>query len=107
MGNVAGSQTVRANGLVLGDRRGLGAPEYRGRGVGTAAHHLIVRHLFDTTTVHRLCANTEADNAAERRTLEKCGFRREGVLRKAGFRGGRWRDMIVYALLRDDESPAG
>lgn len=83
------------------------APEHRGRGVGTAAHHLIVRHLFDTTTVHRLCANTEADNAAERRTLEKCGFRQEGVLRKAGFRGGRWRDTIVYALLRDDESPAG
>jgi RimJ/RimL family protein N-acetyltransferase len=62
----------------------------------------LVEHLFDTTTVHRLCANTEADNAAEQRVLEKCGFRREGVLRQAGFRGGRWRDVVVYGRLRDD-----
>jgi RimJ/RimL family protein N-acetyltransferase len=24
------------------------------------------------------------------------------VLRRAGFRGGKWRDVAVYALLRDD-----
>lgn len=77
-------------------------PDCRGRGVGAAAQRLLVEHLFDTTTVHRLCANTEADNAAEQRALEKCGFRREGVLRQAGFRGGRWRDVVVYGRLRDD-----
>src|ERR1700737_2458227 len=47
------------------------APEHRGRGAGTAAQ----------------CS------------LEKCGFRREGLLREAGFRGGRWRDVIVYGRL--------
>jgi len=58
------------------------APEHRGRGVGTVAQRLLAEHLFDTTVVHRLCANTEADNLAEQRALEKCGFRREGVLRQ-------------------------
>ncbi|MGO9453230.1 MAG: GNAT family N-acetyltransferase [Candidatus Binataceae bacterium] len=81
------------------------SPEHRGHGVGTAAHRLLVRYLFDTTTVNRICAYTEIDNMAEQRVLEKCGFRREGVLRKAGFRGGKWRDGIVYALLRE-EAPA-
>lgn len=81
------------------------APEHRGKGVGTTAHQLLVQHLFQTTPVHRLCANTEVDNAAEQRVLEKCGFRREGVLRKAGFRGGAWRDVAVYALLRDEVVP--
>jgi RimJ/RimL family protein N-acetyltransferase len=80
------------------------APEHRGRGVGTAAQRLLVQHLFDTTPTHRLCAFTEADNAAEQRSLEKCGFRREGVLRSAGFRGGQWRDVVVYAQLREDQS---
>ncbi len=84
------------------------APEHRGRGVGTEAQRLLAEYLFDTTIVHRLCANTAADNIAEQRALEKCGFRREGVLRQAGFRGGRWRDGVVYALLRDElNAPAG
>ena len=76
------------------------APEHRGRGAGTAAHRLLVDHLFDTTTAHRLCAFTEADNVAEQRTLEKCGFQREGVLRETGFRGGEWRNVVAYGLLR-------
>jgi RimJ/RimL family protein N-acetyltransferase len=78
------------------------APDHRGRGVGTAAQRLLVNHLFTTTTAHRLCAFTAADNLAEQRSLEKCGFRREGLLRQAGFREGRWRDVLVYGVLRDD-----
>jgi ribosomal-protein-alanine N-acetyltransferase len=83
------------------------APEHRGRGVGTAAQRLLAEYLFETTLVHRLAANTEADNIAEHRSLERCGFRREGLLRQAGFRGGRWRDVVVYALLKGDAEDAG
>ena len=82
------------------------APEHRGRGAGTEAQRLLVEHLFDTTTTHRLCAYTEADNLPEQRSLERCGFRREGVLREAGFRGGRWRDVVTYGRLRDDTARA-
>jgi RimJ/RimL family protein N-acetyltransferase len=78
------------------------APEHRGRGVGTTAQRLLAEYLFDTTLVHRLCAYTESDNVVEQKSLEKCGFRREGVLRQAGFRGGSWRDVVIYALLRSD-----
>ena len=78
------------------------APEHRGRGVGTTAQRLLAEYLFDTTLVHRLCAYTESDNVVERKSLERCGFRREGLLRQAGFRGGSWRDVVIYALLRSD-----
>jgi RimJ/RimL family protein N-acetyltransferase len=83
------------------------APEHRGRGVGTAAQRLLAAYLFETTLVHRLSANTESANIAEQRSLEKCGFRREGLLRRAGFRAGRWRDVAVYALLRDEGEAPG
>jgi [ribosomal protein S5]-alanine N-acetyltransferase len=78
------------------------APEHRGKGAGTAAQRLLVEYLFDTTLVPRVCAYTEADNLAEQKSLERCGFRREGILRQAGFRGGAWRDVAVYALLRSE-----
>jgi RimJ/RimL family protein N-acetyltransferase len=77
-------------------------PEHRGHGVGTRAQRLLVDHLFSTTQAHRIWAGTEADNIAEQRALEKCGFRQEGLLRQNVFRGGRWRDSYVYGLLRSD-----
>ena len=77
--------------------------EYRGHGVGTAAQRQLVDYLFSTTTAHRLQAGTEPDNLAEQRALERVGFRREGVHRGLYFRGGRWRDSVMYGLLRDDE----
>jgi RimJ/RimL family protein N-acetyltransferase len=82
------------------------APEARGRGIGTAAQQLLVEHLFQTSSIHRLCAYTEVDNVAEQRSLERCGFAREGVLRQVGFRGGAWRDAVLYALLRTDPRPS-
>jgi RimJ/RimL family protein N-acetyltransferase len=90
------SQGVWEIGALLG-------PENRGRGFGTTAQRLLVEHLFATTTVHRIWAGTEVDNVREQRSLEKCGFRREGLLRGAHFRDGQWRDSLIYGLLRDDE----
>jgi len=81
-------------------------PEYRGRGIGTEAQRQLVEYLFDTTTVHRLQAGTEVDNLAEQRSLERVGFRREGVMRGAHFRAGQWRDSIMYALIREDRPAA-
>jgi [ribosomal protein S5]-alanine N-acetyltransferase len=76
-------------------------PEHRGRGLGTAAQRLLVDQLFGFTTANRLEATTDADNVAEQKALERVGFAREGVLRGAVFRAGAWRDLVLYALLRE------
>jgi RimJ/RimL family protein N-acetyltransferase len=77
-------------------------PEHRGRGIGTAAQRQLADYLFATTPAHRVQAGTEVDNIAEQRALERAGFRREGVARGVHFRDGRWRDGVLYGLLRDD-----
>jgi RimJ/RimL family protein N-acetyltransferase len=79
-------------------------PGFRGRGLGTEAHRVLVDHLFATTPVHRLQARTEATNFAEQRALEKAGFRREGHMREVLFRDGAWRDGLMYGLLRSDRA---
>jgi RimJ/RimL family protein N-acetyltransferase len=82
---------------------GIGvAPEFRGRGYGTQAQRDLVRYLFAHTPVNRVEATTEIANVAEQRALEKAGFTREGVLRGASFRQGRYRDYAVYGVLRDE-----
>lgn len=77
-------------------------PEARGHGYGTQAHRLVVRYLFAHTTVNRIEAATETGNLAEQRVLEKAGFTREGVLRGIRWRGGAWRDEVLYSILRTD-----
>jgi GNAT superfamily N-acetyltransferase len=82
---------------------GIGlAPEFRGRGYGTEAHRLLVRYLFAHTQLNRIEATTEITNTGEQRALEKAGFTREGVLRRATFRAGRWHDQIIYSVLRHE-----
>ena len=77
-------------------------PQYRGQGYGSEAQRLLAAWLFEHTDANRVEASTDVENIAEQRSLEKAGFRREGVARGAQFRAGRYRDLITYARLRDD-----
>jgi len=82
---------------------GIGlAPEFRGRGYGSAAQRLLARYLFAHTKVNRVEATTEITNMAEQRALEKAGFTREGIMRGTAFRQGRWHDQVIYSVLRDE-----
>jgi RimJ/RimL family protein N-acetyltransferase len=87
---------------------GIGlAAEFRGRGYGSEAQRRLVRYLFAHTQVNRIEATTEITNVGEQRALEKAGFTREGVLRGATFRAGRWHDQVVYSVLRDEVEGLG
>lgn len=81
-------------------------PEYRGRGIGWQAQTLLCEYLFAHTPAERIQAVTHAENIAEQKSLEKAGFRLEGIIRAAGFREGRWCDGYLYSRLRDDAPPA-
>jgi RimJ/RimL family protein N-acetyltransferase len=79
------------------------APEARGQGHGAAAQRLLADQLFANSTRERVEAGTEAGNLGEQKALEKAGFTREGVLRRACLRAGEYRDMVVYSKLRGEE----
>jgi [ribosomal protein S5]-alanine N-acetyltransferase len=75
----------------------------RGLGLGSEAVTLLIRHLFEQESAHRVQATTDVDNAAMRRSLEKCGLAFEGVLR--GFMptaDGGVRDYAMYAMTKND-----
>jgi RimJ/RimL family protein N-acetyltransferase len=77
-------------------------PEARGRGLGAAAQRALADHLFATTDVDRVEASTDVANVVEQRSLEKAGFRREGVLRSAQQRADGRHDLVVFSRLRGD-----
>ena len=77
-------------------------PDARGKGYGAEAQRLFADWLFANTPANRVEAQTDVDNVAEARSLERAGFTREGILRGAQFRAGAYHDLIVYSRLRSD-----
>jgi RimJ/RimL family protein N-acetyltransferase len=76
-------------------------PHARGKGLGSEAQRILAAHLLASTKVNRIEASTDVENVAEQRALEKAGFMREGVLRRAQYRRGAWHDLVVYGCVRD------
>ena len=74
----------------------------RGKGIATEAVGLLCGWLFDTGHMNRLRANVHVDNAASRRVCEKSGFTAEATARAAWYNRGRWHDVVVYTLTRDE-----
>lgn len=77
-------------------------PAHRQRGYGSAAQRALAEYLFATTLMERIEAETDVENIAEQRALERAGFTREGVMRHAQFRVGRWHDIVIYSVLRGE-----
>ncbi|MCE1234847.1 MAG: GNAT family N-acetyltransferase [Hyphomicrobiales bacterium] len=90
----------------------MGEP-HAGRGLMTEAVGLLARHAFGALALHRLEAACLPDNDRSIRLLEKVGFAREGLARAYLCIAGRWRDHVLWGLIRDDplfpgvERPAG
>jgi ribosomal-protein-alanine N-acetyltransferase len=77
-------------------------PAERNRGYGTEAITIVVDYLFLTKQIVRIQAATDLRNKPSQRVLEKSKFKREGIIRKAGFVGGQWQDEYLYSILREE-----
>lgn len=83
-------------GIVIGER------DYWGRGYGTEAVRTMLRYAFRELGLNRVELEVFAFNARALRCYEKTGFRREGVRRKALFRDGKYHDIILMGILREE-----
>ena len=76
----------------------------RGRGLATAAVRLLTRWAMAEAGLRRIEALVEPGNRASLRVLERCSFRREGLLRDYLDPGdnGRRADAYLYSLIPGD-----
>ncbi|MGE5113790.1 MAG: GNAT family N-acetyltransferase [Acidobacteriaceae bacterium] len=74
--------------------------EYWRRGIVTAAIRHFAPWVMEQFHLTRLHADTFHDNPASARVLEKAGFTKESVKRRAAIKDGEIKDMHVYVLLR-------
>jgi RimJ/RimL family protein N-acetyltransferase len=80
----------------------IGAKDRWGQGCGTDALRLILRQAFGPMQLHRVELHVFEFNARAIRSYEKSGFTREGSRRQALVRHGRYFDIVVMGILRDE-----
>ena len=78
------------------------AEPYWGKGIATEAIKQICEYIFKQTDIVRILADPFAYNVASCRALEKAGFIFEGLLHKNAFKNGRFIDMKLYAIVKNE-----
>ncbi len=91
--------------LIVNDRMASVAirlsKEHQGRGYGTEAMKAMTQFCFEHTELKRLWTEVDVRNTASWRMLEKCGYKREGLIRQ-GKMVNSWCDYYIYGILSDD-----
>jgi len=75
-------------------------------GYGTETMRLLIRHAFDTLNLNRVFLRVHEPNKRAIRAYERAGFVREGCMRQAVFKDGRYQDVIIMSVLRSEWSAA-
>jgi RimJ/RimL family protein N-acetyltransferase len=74
----------------------------RGKGYGTDAVNTMVQYAFEELRLNCIYANILSYNEASIKLFERCGFKRDGVLRQRVYKKGKFIDLLAYSRLITD-----
>lgn len=80
----------------------IGNKTYWGKGCGTEAMQILLSFAFNQININKVRLNVYSFNERAIKSYEKCGFKKEGVLRQEIYRDGKYYDTIVMGLLREE-----
>lgn len=71
------------------------------RGIATTVVNGVSKYVFGQTDIVRLSARVFDGNHASEKMLKKCGFVKEGIMRKSIFKRGIFMDGHLYAKIKE------
>ena len=82
--------------IMIGDRQN------QGRGIGTFAVRAILDHAFNNLNLQRIELTVLEDNLRARGLYEKVGFIHEGTKIKSKYKNGKFVNMLMYSILKEE-----
>lgn len=73
-----------------------------GKGYATEAKMLALKFAFDERRLQRICDYVLEDNTASLKLHEKCGYIKEGILRRSVYKDGTYHNQIIMGLLKEE-----
>jgi len=83
-------------GIFIGDK------SFWNKGYGTKVMQLLLKHGFETLNLNRIALDVYENNPRAIRAYEKAGFRLEGKKRQAMYKAGRYMDVLIMSVLREE-----
>ena len=74
----------------------------QGKGIATDAVMTLMELAFNQMNLNRLDGSWLVYNTSSKQLYEKCGWREEGIKRKAIYRNGEYHDMAVSGILKEE-----
>jgi RimJ/RimL family protein N-acetyltransferase len=68
------------------------------KGYATDALNLVIDEA-NRMNIHRLYFGTHSENIAMQKLGQKLGFKKEGILKDAQFKNGKYNDVFIYGLI--------
>ena len=85
----------------------IGDKGNQGKGIGFFAVNEMLKHAFYNMNLQRVELTVLEDNVRAKHLYEKCGFVYEGRMRQAKFKSGKFLDMLLYSILRQEYNRGG
>jgi len=87
----------------------IGDKDCWGKGYTTLAIKLITEFGFNTIGLNRIQAGVHGSNIGSQKVLEKCGYKKEALLRKKIYYGCNenkvWDDHLYFGILKEEYPP--
>lgn len=80
----------------------IGSKLEQNSGAGTFAIRKMLDHAFYNLNLQRVELLVLVDNKRAQHVYEKCGFQREGMKRQSTYKHGKFHDMYIYSILRQE-----
>jgi RimJ/RimL family protein N-acetyltransferase len=78
------------------------AEPFWGKGITTKALIAFTKYAFEQFELRRLFAGVFEGNTPSVKVLENAGYKFEGRYRTAVFKDGKFKDQLMYAILKDE-----
>jgi ribosomal-protein-alanine N-acetyltransferase len=72
---------------------------YWGKGIATQAVKQLEEFIFSNLELRRIEIRMAKENKASQKIAVKCGYKKEGILRKMLLAKGKWYDCFMYAKI--------
>lgn len=74
----------------------------QGRGFGKKILKKTLKYAFEVMNLQRVTAEVYEYNEPSLKLFESVGFTKEGIIRKAKYMDGKYWNILIYGLLRDE-----
>ncbi len=80
----------------------IGNKNYWNKGIGSDVLKLLIDYGFNTLNLNRISSGTPVTNNGGNKICEKNEMKKEGLLREALFKNGKYLDVVIYSILLKD-----